>query len=103
MSRRSLLGLALAAAGLIFGLRAWQSSSRSITLRYEAPPGDLSVSIIDDEGARLRRVDFGSGVERQHALRLPDGDYRAMLKLAGRTAARPFSVREDAALLIDWR
>ena len=102
MTRRSLFGLGLAAAGLIFGLRAWQSSSRSITLRYEAPPGDLSVAIVDDEGARLRRIDFGSGAERQHALRLPDGDYRALLKLAGRTSARPFTVREDAALLIDW-
>ena len=103
MRARTLIGLALAAVGLIFGLRAWQASSRAITLRYEAPPGDLSVTIIDDEGARLRRIDFGSGVERQHALRLPDGTYRARLKLDGRTAARPFTVREDAALLIDWR
>ncbi|MGK0360206.1 MAG: hypothetical protein ACI9U2_002519 [Bradymonadia bacterium] len=103
MRSRTLVGLALAAVGLIFGLRAWQASSRAITVRYEAPAGDLSVTIIDDAGARLRRVDFGSGVERQHALRLPDGDYRARLKFDGRTASRPFTVREDAAFLIDWR
>lgn len=103
MRARTLIGLGLAAVGLILGLRAWQSSSRAITLRYEAPPGDLSVTIVDDEGARLRRVDFGSGVERQHALRLPDGEYRARLRVNGRTSARTFTVREDAALLIDWR
>lgn len=103
MTRRSLIGLGLAAGGLILGLRAWQGSSRSITLRYEAPPGELTVTIRDTDGKKLRRTTFGPGVERQHAMRLPDGAYAAHLELADRPAvARPFTIQEDAAVLIEW-
>lgn len=103
MTRRALLGLGVAAGGLIVGLRAWQAASRSITLRYDAPDGELTVIIYASDGQRVRRTTFGPGIERQHALRLPDGAYRAELRVAGRTSARPFRVERDAALLIDWR
>lgn len=104
LNRRSLLGLALAAGGVILGLRAWQGSSRTVSLRYEAPQGELTVTIRDADGKKLRRTTFGAQTERQHEMRLPDGSYRADLDLAGRPrVVRPFQVSEDAALLIDWR
>jgi hypothetical protein len=103
MTRRSVIGLGLAAVGMVFGLRAWQSSSREVTVRYDAPPGELTVIIRDAAGQRVRRSSFGPGVERQHALRLPDGQYRVEMRVGGRIQTRPFMISQDAALLIDWR
>lgn len=103
MTRRSLIGLGLAAGGLILGLRAWQGASREVKLRYEAPAGELTVTIRDAEGRKVRRATFGGATERQHAMRLPEGQYTVLLELPGRDAVqRVFGVAEDAAVLVEW-
>ena len=69
-----------AALALVHAVRAFQQSARDVRLVYTAPPGELTVELVDDEGTRVRRTVF-AGAERAHAVRLPDGRYRARMRL----------------------
>ncbi len=86
---------ACAALALVHAVRAFQQSARDVRLVYTAPPGELTVELVDDEGTRVRRTVF-TGAERAHAVRLPDGRYRARMRLgAGEAVHQPFEVRGD--------
>ncbi|MCB9544825.1 MAG: hypothetical protein H6706_02910 [Myxococcales bacterium] len=100
---RRFVGLALAVGIGVFAARSFQQASREISIRYEGPPGPLTVTLSDAEGTRLRRVDFAAGAPRQHALRLPDGPLDARLEQPGRPpVVRHLQVEGDGALLVRW-
>ncbi len=95
-------GVAMALA-LAHGVTVWQAGRREVRLTYVAPAGPLSVHVLDDEGDLVRRVSFGAGAERAHALVLPEGDYQARLTLPERLPVeRRFAVRGDAAIRLAW-
>ncbi|MCB9522209.1 MAG: hypothetical protein H6702_02365 [Myxococcales bacterium] len=94
---------ALAALALVQGIRVWQAGRREVTLSYQAPPGPLRVEVRGDDGALLRRVEFGAGAVRHHEATLPDGDYRARLEIPGRPAVeRGFAVRGEGVIKVAW-
>ncbi len=105
MKRRllRLAGATFAALALVHGARVWQQSGRDVQLSYEAPPGELTVTLFDHEGHRLRRAVF-PGALRDHTVDLPEGHYRARLELAGRPPVdRRFEVVDDGALRVSYQ
>ncbi|MEZ4475433.1 MAG: hypothetical protein R3F60_32490 [bacterium] len=100
---RRLVGLGLAVGIGVLAARGFQSASREVTVRYQGPPGDLTVTLSDTEGTRLRRAAFAAGTERQHALRLPDGPVEARLEQPGRPLViKHFTIAGDDAILVAW-
>lgn len=89
---------ACAALALVHAVRAFQQSARDVRLVYTAPPGELIVELVDDEGTRVRRTVF-AGAERSHAVRLPDGRYRARMRLGDAAPVQQaFEVRGDGVV-----
>ncbi len=83
---RVLLVLGLAA----LGLQAFRGAPRDVTLVYALPdPGrvaSLEVDVLRDDAAlRHAELRFPDGAPAQvhHEVRLPDGEYRLALRLAG--------------------
>jgi hypothetical protein len=83
---RLVLVLGLVAAGVfLFG-----GSPRDVTLVYALPDpasvSTLEVEVLRDDAA-LRHVEFrfpaGAPPQVRHEVRLPDGDYRLALRIAG--------------------
>jgi hypothetical protein len=83
---RLLLVLGLAALGLL----AFQGTPRDVILVYALPdPGrvtSLEVDLSRDDAA-LRHAELrfpdGASAQVRHEVRLPDGEYRVVLRLAG--------------------
>ena len=105
MTRKRLLRYAAVVFGalaLVQGVRTWEGSQRAVKIVYQAPPGPLNVVITDAANHRISRVFFGDGVERNHALKLTDGQYSAQLTLAGYERHRSFEVEVDRTIEIKW-
>jgi len=104
MNRRRLVGLLLVGGTAVAVGATLKSAEHDLTVRYEAPPGPLTVTLTTAEGQRVRRTSFAPGVSRQHEIRLPNGQFEAQLELPNRPAYRQaFTVEADQALLIEWR
>ncbi len=94
---------ACAALALVHAVRAFQQSARDVRLVYRAPPGELTVELVDGEGTRVRRTVF-AGDDRTHAVRLPDGRYRARMRLGDAAPVqRAFEVRGDGVVEVPFR
>ena len=89
---RVALGLILGLA-LVAGSKFFQAAGEEVPVRYDGPPGALSVELKDAEGVTVRRAYFGPSVERAHTVRLVDGRYQARLAREGALAVeRSFTV-----------
>lgn len=103
MNRRRIIGLALVAGTVALALTTLKGADRAVSVRYEAPPGPLTVTVSTPDGTRVRRTTFAADAERQHDISLQDGHFRARLELPGRPGVdRSFQVEGDGALLIRW-
>jgi hypothetical protein len=97
----------LAIAALVFALllawRAWNGGGRTVDVVYDAPPGDLQVTLLDARDQPIRKVFFAAGTERRHSARLPQGALTAKLDVNGRRIERDFSVGEEDVVEIRAR
>ncbi|MCA9539354.1 MAG: hypothetical protein KC620_10735 [Myxococcales bacterium] len=101
---RALRYAAIACAALAFvqAVRLWSDAKCEVTLTYRAPVGELTVTLLDEEGERLRRTVFG-GADRSHIVPLPPGSYIAELSMPAQDAVRRrFQVRETGAIELSW-
>ncbi len=105
---RVLLVLGLAA----LGLQAFRGAPRDVTLVYALPdPGrvtSLEVDVLRDDAA-LRHAELrfpdGAPAQVRHEVRLPDGEYRLALRLAGpsgppRTVTLPLTVSGSGPVVL---
>ncbi len=103
MKRRRLLGLGLILGTAGLAITTLRGEGQAVSVRYEAPPGPLTVTLTTPEGERIRRITFGAGAVRQHELSLHKGRYHARLELPERSPVdRTFSVEAEGALLVEW-
>lgn len=103
MNRRRVLGLGLVLGTAALALTTLKGEGHTVSVRYEAPPGPLTVTLTTAEGERIRRITFGEAAVRQHELSLLPGRYQARLELPHRPAVdRSFSVEADGAVLVEW-
>lgn len=105
MTRKRLLRYAAVVFGalaLVQGVRSWEGSQRAVQIVYRAPPGPLNVVITDKKNHRISRVFFGDGAERNHRLKLGDGEYSAQLTLAGYERHHTFDIEGSQTVEITW-
>lgn len=103
MNRRRLLGLGLVLGTAGLAISTLQGKGQAVSVRYEAPPGPLTVTLTTAEGERIRRIRFDAGAVRQHELSLLKGRYQARLELPERPPVdRTFTVEAEGALLVEW-
>jgi hypothetical protein len=89
---RRILGILALVVAVLLGVRAWRGMGHDVSLVYDAPPGDLEVTLLDHDAHPLRHVYFAAGAERRHTARLPDGPLTARIEVAGRTIDRDFQI-----------
>jgi hypothetical protein len=88
---------------LLFAWRTWNGGGREVEVVYDAPPGDLQVTLLDAQNRPIRKVFFAAGAERRHSARLPPGALTAELDVNGRHIERDFSVGEQEVVEIRAR
>jgi hypothetical protein len=73
-----------------------------ILLRYEAPSGQLRISIHDAEGDRLRKT-WVPSPPREHTVSLQEGEYTVTFELSdGQRAVCPLSIVDEHPVVVEW-
>ncbi len=100
---RKPLALAALAFALLLAWKTWNGGGRTVDVVYDAPPGDLEVTLLDAQSRPIRKVFFAAGAERRHSARLPAGALTARLDVDGRHIERDFSIGEHEVVEIRAR
>ena len=87
--------VALAALAFATATKAWSELSNDVVITYQTPPGELSVSLFDQDGERLRKTQFSDRL-RTHEVVLPMGRYRVEIHPKGHPPrTKWFTVSDD--------
>ncbi len=104
--------LVLVGGAVLVGLLLVRAQPRRVTLAYGLPAGGAVTSLEVDirrRGEEIRHAEFrfpgGAPATVRHDVRLPDGDYVAVVRLAGggappRTVERSFAVSESGPIVL---
>ena len=94
--------VALAALAVAYGTQIMTTLKNDVQLTYSAPAGELTVTLFDAHGKRIRRTQFDD-TNFKHTVVLPQGEYEAELVPAGLVPHRQkFTVSGDMALEISY-
>ena len=102
---RSLARVVLILGAVGVGALLFRATPREVTLVYGLPPGAVSTLEVEirrgDEVVRRAEIRVPAGAsEVRHPVRLPDGDYRVVVRAGAAVIERPLTVSEAGTIVL---